>query len=82
MFCRDNCITVLSISPRGTQKIQPLGSKGGRWVLLPTLPPSRTDCLESMRASISWSPKGLYMDSCTYKFHLHTLQLREKLKTE
>jgi hypothetical protein len=39
-----------------------LGRKGGRWVELTALPPSCTECLETLGASIFWNPKGLYSD--------------------
>jgi hypothetical protein len=35
------------------------GSKGGRCVVLTTLPPSCADCLEILGASTSWHPQGL-----------------------
>ena len=35
------------------------GGQGGRCLGLTTLPPSRADCPEILRASTSWSPKGL-----------------------
>ena len=36
-----------------------LGGKGGRSVVLETLPLSCADCLEILGASTSYSPKGL-----------------------
>jgi hypothetical protein len=36
-----------------------LGSKGGRYVDMTILLPSCTECLEIMRALLSWNPKGL-----------------------
>jgi hypothetical protein len=36
-----------------------LGRKGGRCVVLTTLPPSCADCLEILGASTSWNPQSL-----------------------
>jgi hypothetical protein len=36
-----------------------LRGEGGRYVRLTTLPPSRAECLEILRASTSWNPQGL-----------------------
>jgi len=35
--------------------------KGGRCLTLATLPLSGADCLEILRPSISWNPKGISM---------------------
>ena len=46
-----------SASNRNEYQKHLLGGKGGRCV---GLTPSLTDCLEILKVSISWSPKGLY----------------------
>ena len=53
------CPGVDSASNRNEYLEYFLGDKGGRSVWLKTLPPSYADYVEILRASTSWSPKGL-----------------------
>ena len=48
-----------SASNTGEHQRRLLGGKSGRCVSLTTLPPSCASCLRILRASNSWSPKGL-----------------------
>jgi len=47
-----------SLQQKWAPRITP-GGKGGRCLELTALPPSCADCLKSLGAPTSWSPKGL-----------------------
>lgn len=42
-----------------TQTVTEMVAKDGRGIGMKTLPPSCADCLQILRVSTSWSPKGL-----------------------
>jgi len=56
---RELCPVVDSSSNRYEYQGYLLCGKGGRCLGLTTLSPSCTDCLEILKASTSWGPKGL-----------------------
>jgi hypothetical protein len=58
-FLNNNDFVLLHVLKKNCSALYFLGGKGGRYVGLPTLPPSCADCLEILGASAYCSPNGL-----------------------